>query len=360
MDDQPIKILLVDDDEDDYVIIRDLLSEIDWVNFELHWASSYAAAKETAKSNSYHVFLLDYRLGERDGLELVRWLRLGGSTAPMILLTAYGDRDLDMKAMQNGVADYLEKDRITVPLLERSIRYAMERERNLELLRKSERQLRLLSTKLIEAQENERKLMARELHDSIGASLTAIIYALEEALDSAGAQEAAQLREVLTMAQETVEETRRISSNLRPSILDDLGILATIKWFSRQFKGLYDSINIEKQMEVQEDEVAEHLKIVIFRILQEALNNMAKHSEADTVRVSLRRTEEKLELAIEDNGRGFDEAALLHQEKSGTGMGLGSMKERTELSGGSFAIRSKRGEGTVVQASWPLHFKTSA
>jgi PAS domain S-box-containing protein len=220
-------------------------------------------------------------------------------------------------------------------------------------LRETGRIVQKLSSKLLFAIENERKSVARELHDSIGASLTAIIYGLEETLENVSAQQATQLREVLNMIKQTVEETRRISSNLRPSILDDLGILATINWFIRQFKSLYDSINIEQQIEVQEGEVGEHLKIAIFRILQEALNNAAKHSEADTVRVSLRQAGEVLELAIEDNGRGFD-AALLHQGKSGAGMGLDSMKERTELLGGSFAIGSNMGKGTVIRASWPL------
>lgn len=354
MNDQPIKLLLVDDDEDDYLIIRDLLSEIDWANFELHWASTYTAAQEVAKSEEHQVILVDYRLGEHSGLGFMRWLRLEDSTTPVILLTAYANHELDMKVMQDGAADYLEKERLTAPVLERSIRYALDREKNLALLRKSEMQLRLLASKLIEAQEDERKLIARELHDSIGASLTAIIYALEEAIDSVSGEQAIQLKEVLSMAQETVEEIRRISSNLRPSILDDLGILATINWFVRQFQGLYDSINIEKQIEVQEDEVADPLKIAIYRIVQEALNNAAKHSEADTVHVSLRHNEEMLELTIADNGIGFDPATLFHQGEPGAGMGLHGMKERTELLGGSFTIRSKRQEGTVVKASWPL------
>ena len=354
MNDQPINLLLVDDDEDDYVIIRDLLSEIDWANFELHWASTYTAAQEVAKSGEHQVILVDSRLGEHSGLEFMRWLRLEDSTTPVILLTAHGNHELDMKAMQDGAADYLEKERLAAPVLERSIRYALDREKNLALLRKSEMQLRLLSSKLIEAQEDERKIIARELHDSIGANLTAIIYGLEEAIDSVSGEQATQLKEVLGMAQETVEETRRISSNLRPSILDDLGILATINWFVRQFQGLYDSINIEKHIEVQEDDVADPLKIAIYRIVQEALNNAAKHSKADTVRISLRPTEERLELTIADNGTGFDPATLLHQGEPGTGMGLDDMKERTELSGGSFTIRSKRDEGTVVEASWPL------
>jgi signal transduction histidine kinase len=162
------------------------------------------------------------------------------------------------------------------------------------------------------------------------------------------------LKEILSMARHTVEETRRISTNLRPAIVDDLGILATIKWFTRQFQGLYGDIDIVQQIEVEEDKIAEPLKIVIYRILQEALNNVAKHSKAETVRVSLRQTEGELEFTIEDDGRGVDEEVLFHHGGSGAGMGLESMKERAELAGGSFAIRSAKGEGTVVQASWPL------
>ena len=124
----------------------------------------------------------------------------------------------------------------------------------------------------------------------------------------------------------------------------------------RQFQALYDSINIEKHIEVQEDEVAGPLKIAIYRIVQESLNNAAKHSEADNVRISLRRAEEMLELTIEDNGIGFDPTTLSHQREPGTGMGIDGMRERTELLGGSFTIRSKREEGTVVKASWPLSF----
>jgi signal transduction histidine kinase len=354
MDEQPIKVLLVDDDEDDYVIIRDLLSEIDWTNFDVQWASTYEEALEASKVGAYQVCLIDYRLGERNGLELMHQLRWEGFTAPMILLTGYGDREVDVKAMEDGAADYIEKGQITSSLLERSTRYAIERAKHLASLRRSEKHLRLLSAKLIEAQERERKLIARELHDSIGASLTAIIYGLEDSLEKASGQQAAQLKEVLSMARETVEETRRISTNLRPAIVDDLGILATIRWFTRQFQGLYADIDIVQQLEVQEAAIAEPLKIVIYRILQEALNNVAKHSEAGTVRICLRQTEEKLQLTIEDDGEGFQPEVLVHQGDTEVGMGLESMKERTEISGGFFVIRSARGQGTVVEVSWPL------
>jgi signal transduction histidine kinase len=281
-------------------------------------------------------------------------LRWEGCTAPMILLTGYGDRKVDVRAMEDGAADYIEKSQLTSGLLERSTRYAIERAKHLASLRRSEKHLRLLSAKLIEAQERERKLIARELHDSIGASLTAIIYGLEDSLDKASGQQGTQLKEILSMARETVEETRRISTNLRPAIVDDLGILATIRWFARQFQGLYGDIDIVQQLEVQEDTIAEPLKIVIYRILQEALNNVAKHSGAGTVRVSLRQTGGKLRLTIEDDGKGFNAEVLARQTETEVGMGLESMKERTELSGGSFVIRSARGQGTVIEVSWPL------
>jgi len=354
MDDQVVKVLLIDDDEDDYVIIRDLLSEIEWTKFDVRWASSYETALEMGKRDDFQVCLIDYRLGEHNGLELMQALRREGCTAPMILLTGYGDREVDMRAMKDGAADYVEKGHLSAQILERSIRYAMERAKHLASLHRSEKHLRLLSAKLIEAQEHERKLIARELHDSIGASLTAIIYGLEDSIEKANSQEVVQLREILSMARDTVEETRRISTNLRPAIVDDLGILATIKWFTRQFQGLYGDIDIVQQIEVEEDKIAEPLKIVIYRILQEALNNVAKHSKAKTVRVSLRQTEAELEFTIEDDGKGIDAEVLARQKDSGAGMGLESMQERAELSGGSFAIRSAGGEGTVVQASWPL------
>jgi signal transduction histidine kinase len=135
-------------------------------------------------------------------------------------------------------------------------------------------------------------------------------------------------------------------------LLDDLGILVTINWFCREFQELYPGISIESELSVEERQVPESLKIVIYRLLQEALNNIAKHSKADRVLVTVRRKDNTLELAIEDNGRGFDLEEVLSVESTKRGLGLGSMRERTGLSGGSFSIKTAKGAGTVVQASW--------
>lgn len=227
-----------------------------------------------------------------------------------------------------------------------------ERKTTEKALRESEMRLRYLSSQLLSAQENERKRVAAELHDSIGQTLAALKLRMENALQPVNKEEAQPLADslatVIRMVQGAIEEVRRIQSDLRPSILDDLGILATIAWFCRESQTVYSNIRIERQITIQENEVPELLKTVIFRVLQEAMNNIARHGKADLVRLSFRETDGRLELAIEDNGQGFD------VDSARKGLGLASMRERTEFSGGVFSIQSVRGKGTVVQASWPM------
>ncbi len=210
------------------------------------------------------------------------------------------------------------------------------------------------------AQENEKKRVAQELHDSIGQSLTAIKFALENSLDErAGRTAEARVessRAVIPLVQQAIEEARRIHTDLRPSILDDLGILTTINWFCREFQMIYSNIRIEKEVAVEENEVPEPLKMVIFRVLQEAMNNIAKHSDADFVRLCFRKTDSAIALTVEDNGRGFDPEEALSLKNSEKRFGITSMKERTELTGGSFAIKSTPRTGTAISASWPQDF----
>jgi signal transduction histidine kinase len=231
----------------------------------------------------------------------------------------------------------------------------VERKKTEEALQERGKEVRYLSSRLLEAQENERKLVAQELHDSVGAGLTAIIYGLEELLDEARLNDLQQLKDLTFLARTTMEEARRISTDLRPSILDDLGLLAAMRSFSHRFQGLY-SVQIEEDFDIDESEVPEQLKIVIYRVLQEALNNVAKHSEAERARVSLNKTEGTIELSIEDYGKGFDAKQLLSDESQAVSdsMGIASMQERIEISGGFFEINSDQGRGTTIRASWPI------
>jgi PAS domain S-box-containing protein len=125
----PVKVLIVDDDEDDYILTRDLLSEIQGTKFVLEWVDNFAAALERMKQKQHDVYLLDYRLGDRNGLELLQAAIAAGCQAPIILLTGQGDRQIDMEAMKAGAADYLDKSQLGRYWLERSIRYAIERKR---------------------------------------------------------------------------------------------------------------------------------------------------------------------------------------------------------------------------------------
>jgi signal transduction histidine kinase len=220
-------------------------------------------------------------------------------------------------------------------------------------------ELELLSSKLLNAQEEERKRIAGDLHDGIGQSLSAIKFMVETNLEQMGGKlpesDLQCLRNLVPMLQKASEEVRTIVMNLRPSILDDLGILATIGWFCRQFRTVYSDIRVEEKIQIRESDVPEDLKIIIFRVLQEAMNNVAKYSMADTLCLSLKKTDSGIELLITDNGRGFDVPAILSAASSEKGFGITGMKERTELSGGSFKIESSPDAGTTVRAYWKYH-----
>ncbi len=226
-------------------------------------------------------------------------------------------------------------------------------------LLKSEKQLRALSAQLISVEERQRKHISRELHDSIGQYLTAIKFSMENTLqqliekqDIAGA--AKLLETGKNLLKQTIEEVRRIMMDLRPSILDDLGILATISWFCRELQAVYGGMQVEQNIRVKEEDVPEPLKIIIYRILQEALNNAAKHSEADRVRVTLTQVDGRIQLAVADNGKGFDlkQVAGNYDIPVMEGLGLMSMRERAELTGGMLRIHTHPGKGTTIIASW--------
>ncbi len=129
MDNSPIKVLLVDDDEDDYILTRDWFNEFQVASCQLEWVGNYQAASNAIAAQKHDIYLVDYRLGARSGLELLREAVANGCSSPIILLTGKGDREIDIEAMKAGAADYLEKSQLTAPLLERSVRYAIERKR---------------------------------------------------------------------------------------------------------------------------------------------------------------------------------------------------------------------------------------
>ena len=222
-------------------------------------------------------------------------------------------------------------------------------------------QLHQLSRKSLEALEADRRSVARELHDSIGGSLAAIKFGLEEAAEQAAKKpncEAVGLEALVGHLADTIKETKRISANLRPLMLDDLGMLATIDWYTRQFNQRYGDIRLIRQIDLQEHDVPEEYKIVVFRVMQEAVTNAARHSRADTICIRLKKAAARLELDVEDNGCGFNLSEIVSREDRFSGFGLKSMQERAEICGGVLDFHSQPGEGTCVRLILPVTAKS--
>ncbi|WP_419661319.1 two component system sensor histidine kinase [Desulfosarcina variabilis str. Montpellier] len=234
-----------------------------------------------------------------------------------------------------------------------------ERKRISEALTLSRERLKKLSLRTLTILEADRRSISKELHDSLGASLAAIKFSLEDKeikRSQKGGQLDDSLEQEIAYLLSTIKETKRISANLRPTTLDDLGLMATINWYLRQLKRVYQDITVDYTTAITEEDVPEEMKIIIYRIIQEGLTNAQKHSEASVVRLHMAFTDNKgsISLFIEDNGRGFNVEETLSLKDPLSGYGLIAMRERCEIFGGSFHIESEIGTGTKIRATLPI------
>lgn len=213
-----------------------------------------------------------------------------------------------------------------------------------------------LSYFLLLAQESERKKIAADLHDGLGQVLTSLKFRVEDALIRLEAGKADEtkgiLKDVVLQLRGAVGDVRRISTELRPSMLDDLGLLATVQWLCRQFEAAHSNITVALDFKIDEENIPILLKIPIFRLIQEATNNIAKHARATNVFIYLRAHYDGLLLGVVDNGVGFEAERLTCCSTCLLGIGINSMRERVESSHGVFHIRSCLGSGTAIRAVW--------
>jgi signal transduction histidine kinase len=354
-----IKILLVEDDEDDFIIIREILSRVRNHKFELDWAKDFDEGILKASTTEHDLCIVDYFIGTHTGIEFIAEYIHRGFKEPIIILTGQGDFDIDMLAMEKGAVDYIDKNHIDPILLERSIRYAVRNSKILNRLKQSEKQLHHLSLKILETQEQERKTVARELHDSIGSSLAAIRFALEQKIRSMGSvsdsvSSGFSLEKIMDMLKEVIEESQRIAYDLRPSVLDTLGLLPAIRSLCRRNSEIHREINFDTRLDIREEEIPEKLKIVCYRIIQECFNNASKHSSAEHLQLYMGRSENTLNLIIEDNGKGFDVEEAIALASENNSMGLQGMIERVELAGGKIDIISGKGHSTKIKIELPV------
>jgi len=214
-------------------------------------------------------------------------------------------------------------------------------------LMKLEGETRALSGQLVQAQEQERRSIARELHDEAGQSLTALLLDVGAAAAEAGTGTVrARLDVVAASAERIVEEVRRIALSLRPSMLDDLGLVPALEWQAREV-AYRSGLTIEVQAEESAGQLPEAHRTCIYRIVQEALRNTVRHAGAGKVRIGLQKGAGSVTLQVEDDGKGFAVARL-------RGLGLLGMEERVSQLGGRLRVLSEPGRGTKVTAELPL------
>jgi two-component system, NarL family, sensor kinase len=233
-----------------------------------------------------------------------------------------------------------------------------ENERLFQRLIEGERRFRSLAKAVWKVQEDERRRLARELHDGLGQTLTALTNQLERLqrkLDGSGAVElAGGVADAVEMARLALNESREMSRLLRPPVLDDLGLTAALSWLARTLEQRA-GLRVELSLSGLDERLEPDLETLVFRLVQEALTNVLRHAGVSHARVALIRAGDLLDLRVTDDGRGFDpEATLAGREAAATGSGLRGMRDRLELFGGRLEIASSPGQGTLVAAAIPL------
>ena len=240
--------------------------------------------------------------------------------------------------------------------------------RNLELeslyaqVREGKEKLQALSKRLLEIQEEERRHISRELHDEVGQALTALKIMLQTMLQASHGQtdtvpvSSEDIREAVLTIERTLQQVRNLSVNLRPSVLDDLGLTAALRWFvdrQRQLSGIPITFYAHPAVE----RLSQDIETACFRMVQEALTNMIRHSRAGEASVKVSRDGKELRLEIADNGIGFDVPNALEKARTGESTGLLGMQERAYFVGGRVDIVSDAENGTKIVVCIPLSFR---
>ena len=355
-------ILLVDDERRNLYALRELLSGL---GEELLLARSGEEALRQALAHDFAVVLLDVRMPGIDGFETARLLRERERSrlTPIIFLTAAADEVESMfRGYQVGAVDYLVKP-LVPEVLKSKVSVFVEMHRKgaalakeiavrssaEERLRQSEEKLRALAAHLISVREEERAHIAREIHDEFGQVLTGL--KMEVTWLAAQLEEKPLLEKTASMCaliDSTIDAVRRISSGLRPEVLDDMGLVAGIGWQAREFQKR-TGIRCRIKLPEETTSFASDLSITTFRIFQEILTNVARHSSATRLEVELDNTPERLRLEVADNGVGISEK----QANGSRSLGLLGMQERALRLGGAVQITGAHGQGTRVTVSIP-------
>ncbi len=358
----PFQVLLVEDNPIDTQIVKALILTSQG-EFECKSTESLAGALECIAANRFDAILLDFNLPDCEGIDTFLQLEKYAAEVAIIPLTATDDDDLAVEAVRRGAQDYLVKGAVTGPLLLRSLRYSIERKQIREALERARDELEIrvaertaelsaLSHRLVEAQETERRKIARELHDEIGQALTGLKLVLGTALRQSDEKRLESLVQAQSILSDLMGRVRDLSLDLRPSVLDDLGLLHALLWHIERY-----AKQTGVQVEFTHDGLdglrfRSEIETSAFRIVQEALTNVARYAAVDRADLRAEATEGVLTIQIKDRGAGFNVESALNAHRS---IGLAGMRERARLLNGSLTIDSTPGKGTSVTARLPLH-----
>ena len=345
------KILLVDDEPKSLFALQELLSGL---GQNLMVAQSGEEALRLALKNDFAVMLLDVRMPGIDGFETARLIRSRERSrlTPIIFLTAAADEMSSMfRGYEVGAVDYLQKP-VVPEILKSKVAVFVELHRKTERLRESEEKLRRLAAHLISVREEERAHIAREIHDELGQVLTGL--KMEVTWLAKRLREKPLVEKTDSMCKlidTTVQTVRKIATGLRPEMLDDMGLIAAVGWQAKEFQkrtGIRCRAKLPPEVKLDID-----ISTTMFRIFQEILTNVARHSRATRVDIELMLSPERVGLEVVDNGVGIADEDLNGKKA----LGLLGMNERALLFGGEVKITGTPGHGTRVSVSIPMKQK---
>ncbi len=235
------------------------------------------------------------------------------------------------------------------------VRLRQDQERLFDQMRDSEAQFKALARSVWRVQEDERRRLARELHDGLGQNLTALRHRLDTlaAAVDPDTPSGRTLAEARQLCDTTLADTRSLSRLLRPQILDDLGLVAALRWLCRS-TGEAAGVAVDLEVGADVDVPGGDLATLLFRVAQEALTNAVKHARAQRISVGLAQRERRLALSVVDDGCGCDAGEALAQGSAGLSSGLAGMRERVRLFGGQFTFVSRPGIGAQVRVQIPI------
>jgi signal transduction histidine kinase len=350
-----IRILMLEDNVADAELVKFALRD-GGLNFTIKRVDSKAHYLKELEENPPDLILLDYALPDFDGFTALQLAQEKYPDIPFIFVTGTLGEEVVIEMLKSGATDYVLKTRLSrlVPAVQRAMREAgerAERRRAQERLKKSHEQLRALSVYLQHVREDERSRISRQVHDELGQALTGIkmdLYWLASRLPKQLRAVRDKTKTMSAHIDSTIQTVRRISTELRPGILDDLGLVAALEWQAAEFQKR-NAIKCEVVSEVAEPILEEELNTAFFRIFQESLTNIIRHANAKRVDVRIWEQDANLLIEIRDNGRGISENDLTNTRS----IGVLGMRERASLLGGELTISGVPGQGTTVRVRIP-------